>query len=152
MRRTLTMLCTLLMLAAAGGGAAHGQNGPRTPSPPGARVFFVNVKDGATIPPNATIRFGVEGMKVVPASVNEPNTGHHHLIIDSDTPPLDTELPSDRKHLHFGSGQTETEIDLPPGKHTLQLVFGDMNHIPHDPPVVSERITVTVRQGAAALH
>ncbi len=152
MRRMLTTLCTLLALAAAAAGigpAAHGQS-PHSPSPPGARVYFVNLKDGATLPPNATIRFGVEGMRLVPASVDEPNTGHHHLIIDSETTPLDRELPSDRKHLHFGSGQTEAEIELPPGKHTLQLVFGDANHIPHDPPVVSERITVTVRPGGAA--
>jgi hypothetical protein len=145
MRRMLAKSSILLVLALAPVPLTplHGQ-GLRSPSPPGARVYFAGLDDGATIPADATIRFAVEGMSVVPASADKPNSGHHHLIIDSETPPLDREIPLDRRHLHFGSGQTETQIDLPPGEHTLQLVFGDKNHVPHDPPLVSKRITVNV--------
>jgi hypothetical protein len=84
-------------------------------------------------------------MGVAPAGVVKPNTGHHHLMIDVETPPLDRPLPSDLNHIHFGSGQTEKKITLSPGEHTLQLVLADEKHMPHDPPVVSERIKVTVK-------
>jgi Domain of unknown function (DUF4399) len=116
----------------------------RTPSPPDGAVYFVYPTNGAVIFPNSTIRFGLRNMGVAPAGVNKDNTGHHHLIVDAETPSLDKEIPSDLNHLHFGAGQTEKKITLKPGKHRLQLILGDYRHVPHDPPVISERIEVTV--------
>jgi hypothetical protein len=85
-------------------------------------------------------------MGVAPAGVEMPKTGHHHLLVDlPGQPALDKPLPADAQHRHFGAGQTEAAIDLPPGKHTLQLMMGDKNHVPHDPPVMSEKITITVK-------
>ena len=118
----------------------------RTPSPPGAAVYFISPTDGATVSNPVTIRFGLKGMGVAPAGVEKDKTGHHHLLIDvPELPPLDEPIPQDEMHRHFGGGQTEVTLDLPPGKHTLQLLLGDRNHIPHDPPVVSDIITVTVQ-------
>jgi Domain of unknown function (DUF4399) len=132
-------------------GSAYGQaRGGPTPSPPGAAVYFVDVKDGATLPPKPTIHFGLRNMGVTPAGVERENSGHHHLIIDVPTPPLDRPIPNDFNHLHFGAGQTEAEVTLTPGKHTLQLLLGDKDHVPHNPPVMSERITVTVVDQAQA--
>jgi hypothetical protein len=117
----------------------------RTPSPPGAKVEFVDLKDGAVIGPKTTIHFGLHGMGVAPAGVERPNSGHHHLLIDTDLPPLDQPIPNDENHLHFGAGQTETDLTLTPGPHTLQLLLGDSHHVPHDPPVYSEKIHVIVK-------
>ncbi|MFC7516424.1 DUF4399 domain-containing protein [Herbaspirillum sp. GCM10030257] len=89
--------------------------------------------------------FGLRNMGVAPKGVNFPNTGHHHLLIDTDPPPAGQEIPSDRNHLHFGAGETETMVELPPGRHTLQLVMGDDKHVVHNPPVVSKKITITVK-------
>jgi hypothetical protein len=122
---------------------AQTRGGP-APAPAGAAVYFVDIKDGATLPPKPTIHFGLRNMGVAPAGVARENAGHHHLIIDAPTPPLDKPIPNDFNHLHFGAGQTEAEVSLTPGKHTLQLILGDKDHIPHSPPVMSERITVTV--------
>jgi len=130
--------------------AAFSQTGGPTPSPPGAAVYFIGLKDGDTIPTKSTIHFGLRGMGVAPAGSDRANSGHHHLIIDAPTPPLNAEIPNDFQHLHFGAGQTETELTLTPGEHTLQLVFGDKNHIPHSPPLVSDRIKVKVADQAAA--
>jgi len=134
-------------------GAAHsqavGQTGGPTPSPPGAAVYFIGLNDGDTLPTKSTIHFGLHGMGVAPAGEDRPNSGHHHLIIDAPTPPLNAEIPNDFQHLHFGAGQTEAEVTLTPGDHTLQLVLGDKNHIPHSPPVVSARIKVHVVEGAS---
>jgi hypothetical protein len=124
-----------------------------TPSPAGARVFFVNLKDGDTVAAPVTVTFGIEGMVIAPAGSDTPNSGHHHLLVDraplGDGPDgaeeLNANLPADANHLHFGKGQTETVLELSPGPHTLQLVLGDANHIPHNPPVVSDRITITVK-------
>jgi hypothetical protein len=116
----------------------------RKPSTPNARVYFIDLKDGATVPSRFKLRFGIENMEIAPAGVAKPNTGHHHLLIDSELPPLDQPIPSDFNHVHFGGGQTEAEITLPAGEHTLQLLLGDQAHIPHDPPVVSEVIHVRV--------
>jgi hypothetical protein len=113
-------------------------------------VYFVDVKNGQTIAPKTIIHFGLRGMGLAPAGVDRPNSGHHHLLIDTDLPPLDVPIPNDFNHLHFGNGQTEAEVNLPPGEHTLQLLLGDMNHIPHSPPVMSERITVRVAEAGAA--
>jgi hypothetical protein len=116
-----------------------------TPSPPGVNVYIISPNDGDTVSNPVTVRFGLEGMGVAPAGVDKANTGHHHLLIDQpDLPPLDAPIPADEHHIHFGGGQTEATIDLDPGEHTLQLLLGDMNHIPHEPEVVSEKITVTV--------
>jgi len=137
----------LLSIAAVMGGAmlAHGQqNSGPTPSQPGAEVYFVDLKDGATIPAKTTIYFGLRNMGVAPAGSDRDNSGHHHLLIDTDLPPLNQPIPADFNHLHFGAGQTEAEITLNPGEHTLQLVMGDKDHVPHNPPVMSPRIKVRV--------
>jgi Domain of unknown function (DUF4399) len=124
--------------------ALEAKSKPRTPSPPGAKVYFENISDGAYLTPTPTIRFGLLNMGVSPAGLEKANTGHHHLVIDSPLPPLDQPIPNDAEHLHFGAGQTEAKISLTPGPHTLQLVLGDARHIPHDPPVYSKPIKVMV--------
>jgi len=118
-----------------------------TPSPAGAHAYIGYPNDGQVVQANKPIRvwFGLRYMGVAPKGVKYPNTGHHHLLIDTDLPPMDQEIPSDRNHLHFGAGETETMIQLPPGKHTLQLLMGDDKHIPHNPPVYSKKITVIAR-------
>jgi hypothetical protein len=118
---------------------------PRTASPAGAKVYIISPKDGATVHNPVTVQFGLSGMGVAPAGTAAENTGHHHLIVDAPLPAMDQPLPKDDTHLHFGKGQTETVLTLAPGKHTLQLVLGDSNHIPHDPPVVSEKVTIHVK-------
>lgn len=123
---------------------ADADDKPRSAAAPGAKVFFRDLADGATIPARATIRFGTEGITLVPAGTKSENGGHHHLLVDTQLPPLDREIPSDFNHVHFGRGQTEAEITLPPGEHTLQLLLGDHEHVPHDPPVMSPRIRVRV--------
>ena len=118
-----------------------------TPSPAGAQVYIINIKNGDTVTSPFKVQFGLTGMGVAPAGVEKPNTGHHHLIIDATLSGDELKAPiaSDAKHMHFGGGQTEAMITLPPGKHTLQLVLGDWSHIPHVPPVMSTPITVTVK-------
>lgn len=115
-----------------------------TPAPEGAQLYFLSPADGAVVRGPVTVRFGLSGMGVAPAGVEHENTGHHHLIIDAPLPPLDEPIPTDDNHLHFGGGQTEAVIVLPPGPHTLQLLLGDWSHVPHAPPVVSERIAIVV--------
>ena len=119
----------------------------REPSPAGAEVYIVSPKDGAEVKSPVTVVFGLKGMGVAPAGIKFDNTGHHHLLIDSELP-ADPSLPlaANEKSVHFGKGQTETSLTLPPGKHTLQLVFGDSLHVPHDPPVISKKITITVEK------
>lgn len=117
---------------------------PRTPSPEGARVFFITPADGATVSSPVTVEFGLEGMTVAKAGDTTPNSGHHHLLVDTDLPDLGLPIPADENHIHFGDGSSSTELELTPGTHTLQLLLGDARHIPHDPPVVSEKITITV--------
>ena len=116
----------------------------RKPAPADAQVHFVGLKDGAVLPQKATIRFGLVNMGVAPAGIDRPNTGHHHLLIDTKLPPLDEPIPNDFNHLHFGAGQTEADVTLPVGTHTLQLLLGDENHVPHNPPVMSKPIKVIV--------
>ncbi len=128
----LLLLSPLLALAA-------------TPAPPGAEVYFISPKDGETVSSPVTVRFGLKGMGVAPAGTQKDATGHHHLLIDAPLPPLDQPVPNDDHHKHFGAGQTETTVTLPPGKHTLQLLLGDFAHIPHDPPVKSPPISITVK-------
>jgi hypothetical protein len=117
----------------------------RTPAPAAAEVYLIAPKDGETVTSPVTVRFGLKGMGVAPAGVAFDGAGHHHLIVDAPTPPLNAPIPADATHLHFGKGQTETTIELKPGKHTLQLVVGDQLHVPHEPAVVSKVITVTVK-------
>jgi len=118
-----------------------------TAAPPNAAVYFISPKDGDTVSSPFKVQFGLAGMGVAPAGVDKPNTGHHHLIIDAtlSTAELKEPIASDAKHVHFGGGQTETMVTLPPGRHTLQLVFGDWSHIPFNPPIMSPVITVIVK-------
>ena len=117
----------------------------REPSPANAEVYIVSPKDGAKVKSPVTVVFGLKGMGIAPAGIKFDNTGHHHLLIDSDLPAdLSQPLPATEKSVHFGKGQTETSVTLPPGKHTLQLVLGDSLHIPHDPAVFSKKITIEV--------
>lgn len=133
----------MVILVCAGSVAIAG--GHRTMGGKGAVVYFISPADGATVSNPVTIRFGLKGMGVAPAGVRKKNTGHHHLIIDSKLETYDDPIPSDDQHKHFGGGQTETTMTLAPGKHTLQLILGDHNHIPHDKPVQSKVITITVK-------
>jgi hypothetical protein len=118
----------------------------KSKAPDNATVYFQTPKDGETVSSPFTVRFGLKGIGIAPAGVNQPNTGHHHLLVDVATPPdFNAALPVTDNVKHFGGGQTETELTLPPGKHTLQLVLGDYLHIPHDKPIVSQKITITVK-------
>ena len=115
-------------------------------SVPGTKIYFVNLKDGDVVKNPFVVQFGLSSqMGIAPALVDWPDTGHHHLIINSPTPDQNKAIPSKSKnHIHLNGGQTEWKVDLPLGQHTLQLVLGDYSHIPHDPPVLSEVITITV--------
>lgn len=117
---------------------------PRSEAIEGASVFFIMPEDGATVSSPVDIEFGIDRMSLVPAGVNEKFSGHHHLLIDTELPPLDRPIPADSNHIHFGDGSTSTQVELPPGEHTLLLLLGDHLHIPHDPPVASQTITITV--------
>lgn len=141
MKRVWICLLLLAFVAAQPASAA----GVRTPAPADARVYIISPKDGAVVRGPVTVLFGLSGMGVAPAGTVAENTGHHHLLIDAPMPPLDQPLPKDDSHLHFGKGQTQTVLTLKPGRHTLQLVLADANHVPHDPPVVSEKITIRVK-------
>jgi hypothetical protein len=119
----------------------------RTPAPADAQVYIISPKDGAKVSSPFVVQFGLKGMGIAPAGVKVENTGHHHLLIDTDAPAdLSAPLPASDKVVHFGKGQTETTLKLAPGKHTLQLLLGDSGHVPHNPPVISKKITVTVTQ------
>lgn len=113
-------------------------------APKNAQLYFISPADGATVKNPVAVRFGLKNMGIAPAGVQMENTGHHHLLIDTGLPPLHQPVPADDQHLHFGKGQTETELTLAPGQHTLQLLLGDHLHMPHNPPVISEQITITV--------
>lgn len=114
-------------------------------SSPDAKVYFVEPVDGATVSKTFTVKFGLSGMGVAPAGVNKENTGHHHLLINTELTDYTKPIGASDQMKHFGGGQTETDITLPEGTHTLQLVLGNYLHIPHDKPVVSEKITITVK-------
>ena len=118
---------------------------PRSPAPEDARLFFVSPQDGDTFSSPVQVEFGLEGMAVVPAGEEREHAGHHHILINvEELPDMGFPLPATEQIVHFGDGQTAAELDLPPGSHTLQLLLGDHLHIPHDPPVLSEQITITV--------
>jgi hypothetical protein len=134
-----------LMLAALVVGASLAFAQERTPSPAGAEVYIIAPKDGAKVHAPVRVQFGLKGMGIAPAGVKFDNTGHHHLLIDTDPPAdLSAPLPATDKIVHFGKGQTETTLNLAPGKHTLELLLADQSHIPHNPPVLSQKITITV--------
>ena len=118
----------------------------RTPAPAQAQVYFIEPLDGAVVGQTFSVKFGLKGMGVAPAGVDVPDTGHHHLLVDAATlPAMAQPLPVSEQVRHFGKGQTETQLTLAPGSHSLQLLVGDKNHVPLDPPVLSQKITVTVK-------
>jgi hypothetical protein len=141
MLRTIPLALALLVAAAASVAAQDF----RQPAPPGAKVYFIEPKDGATVSGPFAVKFGLAGMGVAPAGVEKKDTGHHHILIDTKLTDLGAAIPNDDKHRHFGNGQTETTLSLAPGTHKLQLIVGDHNHIPHNPPIMSEAITITVK-------
>jgi len=139
-----TKFSTLLILGLIAAGNAYALE--RTAAPEGASLYFIDLKDNQTVEQELVVRFGLRGMGVAPAGIKVDKTGHHHLLIDADLPEdLSQPLPNDEQHRHFGGGQTETTVTLTPGTHTLQLVLGDFLHVPFDPPIVSPKITVTVK-------
>ena len=142
--RTIAPIAALLLCTAP---FAHAQDTglPRSSASDLARAYIISPADGETVSSPLTVKFGLQGIGVAPAGVEMANTGHHHLLIDVDElPPDNLPLPATDQVVHFGLGQTEASIELTPGVHTLQLVLGDHLHIPHDPPVRSQRITITV--------
>ena len=141
--RRLMLAGAAVAAAALAGAIALAQ----TPSPPGATVYFINLKDGDTVMSPFKVQFGLTGMGVAPVGITVDRTGHHHLIIDTQMSADDLKrpVPVDAQHMHFGGGQTEAMVTLPAGQHTLQLVLGDHTHTPHNPPVTSPVIRVTVR-------
>ena len=141
MLKAIAMSVALLLAA----GSAALAEGHRTKAPEGAEVYIISPADGATVSNPVTVRFGLKGMGVAPAGVEQANTGHHHLLIDTKLEDYDNPIPSDDKHRHFGGGQTEVTVDLPAGKHSLQLLVGDRNHVPHLPPIESKTISINVQ-------
>jgi len=136
-------LATAFLLVSAGAAVAA----DRTPSAAGAEVYIVSPKDGAKVKGPVTVVFGLKGMGIAPAGIKFDNTGHHHLLIDTSVPAdLALPLPADEHNVHFGKGQTETTLTLSPGKHTLQLLFADYLHTPHDPALMSKKITIVVEK------
>lgn len=152
--KCLPLLMALALLAAMSVPAAALAQQPKapeagfkaTPAPADAYCYIGWPNDGEIVrTTHIKVWFGTRNFGVAPAGTSKPNTGHHHLLIDAALPPMDQPIPNDKNHLHFGLGQTETFIDLPPGTHTLQLLMGDADHVPHDPPVMSKKITIHVR-------
>lgn len=139
--KTMKISIALAALIASGVAAAGD-----SPAPKNAYLYIGWPNDGEVIRAESfRVWFGLRKMGVAPAGVEKPMTGHHHLIVDTALPPMDEEIPAGRNYVHFGKGQTETRLSLPPGKHTLQLLMGDHNHVPHNPPVMSKKITITVK-------
>jgi len=124
------------------------QNSPKGQRMPGNKEAYLYIgwpNNGEVVNSRFKVWFGLRNFGVAPAGVRKEKTGHHHLLVDTDLKNLDEPIPTDKNHLHFGKGQTETYLELPPGRHTLQLVLADDEHIPHDPPIMSKKITITVR-------
>jgi hypothetical protein len=144
----------IILAAAIALGATTLANANETPAPPDARVYVINLENGATVQSPVTVIFGLAGMGVAPAGVEKESTGHHHILLNrapfgdgaDDAEMIANGIPSDENHLHFGGGQTQTSLDLPAGTHTIQLVLGDHFHVPHNPPVVSDVVTITVTE------
>ena len=146
--KTITLITGLLLCISVGNSIA--QDAPamaRSAAPAEAGAYIQSPLDGAVVTSPFTVRFGLRGVGVAPAGVQLPNTGHHHLLVDvTEMPSFDLPLPASDNVRHYGAGQTETELDLPPGEHTLQLVLGDYLHTPHEPPVTSVIVTITVTE------
>jgi hypothetical protein len=137
--------CTLMALSLMFTQTIAAEEQKRTPRPLHAELYLITPKHGEKIRGAVVVRFGLKGMGVAPAGFNAPNTGHHHLLVNVEQPLDFTKpIPADATHIHFGSGQTETVLNLPPGKHRLQLVLADYLHVPHEPPLKSKEITITV--------
>ena len=115
-----------------------------TPSPTNASVYFISPNNEESLNGKVTVKYGLKNFGVAPAGIQIQNTGHHHLIIDAELPPFNMPIPADKNHVHFGKGQTEVELELSKGEHTLQLLLGDYRHIPHDPPIYSKRIKIFI--------
>nr|WP_229445276.1 DUF4399 domain-containing protein [Massilia sp. Leaf139] len=157
------MACLFALLLALSAASVHGPAAPQVAAGPAAGapvnasvnppanpnnayLYFIWPYDGTVITGGKFwVRMGLRNMGVAPKGANVPNTGHHHLLIDTELPSMTEPIPNNRNNLHFGAGETEARIELPPGTHTLQLLLGDMNHVPHKPPVMSKKITITVR-------
>ncbi len=140
-----TRLVAALLFFFAGIAATVAADLPRSKAPADVELYIISPKDGETVANPVTVRFGLRGMGIAPAGVAVENTGHHHLLIDAPAPALNQPIPADASHVHFGKGQTEAVITLAPGRHELRLLLADHLHIPHDPPVMSKPITITVR-------
>lgn len=142
MKKTLAAL--LLVLSQTSVALADGH---QSAAPEGASAYIISPETGATVSSPVTVKFGLKGMGVAPAGIEKANTGHHHLLIDTDVSTLDLSqsLPATDKIKHFGGGQTEVSLELAPGKHTLQLLLGDYAHVPHQPPVLSEPVEIMVK-------
>lgn len=139
----IALICTMTMCLL--GVAPAFADVQRSPAPEDAQVYLIAPADGATVPSTFTVKFGLSGMGIAPAGVDVKNTGHHHLLIDvQEQPDVTQPLPANEHIKHFGAGQTETPLTLEAGQHTLQLVLGNYAHVPHDQPVMSEPITITV--------
>jgi hypothetical protein len=148
--KNLGSVSLLIFAGSIGLASAQTKTGGPSPAAPGAVVYFVDLKDGQTVPTKFTVHFGLKGMGVAPAGSDKENSGHHHLLIDAELPALDQPIPNDFTHMHFGAGQTEADITLTPGDHTLQLLLGDKNHVPNTMPLMSDRIHVHVVDAAKA--
>ena len=135
----------ILVLILSGLGVADAEI-PTSSRPDDAQVYFITPGNGEVVSSPFVVRFGLKGMGVAPAGIEKAGTGHHHLIVDADLPPAGLPIPATDHYRHFGKGQTEVLLDLPPGEHTLQLLLGDHFHIPHDRPVTSERISISVKK------
>jgi hypothetical protein len=135
----------LALAALAACGAAAAADLPRSPAPKDVELYIISPADGETLTNPVTVRFGLRGMGIAPAGIAMENTGHHHLLIDAEPPPYNLPIPADANHVHFGKGQTEATVTLAPGRHRLQLLLADHLHIPHDPPVVSKPVNITVK-------
>lgn len=141
----MKQLGLLLPLAAVWALTAGAAAADPKPMPENAKVYIIWPGDGQVIPGGKFwLRMGLSGAGIAPAGIEKEHTGHHHVLIDTELPPLDQEIPNDKNHLHFGLGQTEARIELPPGRHTLQLLLADDSHVPHKPPLYSKKITVIV--------
>jgi hypothetical protein len=141
MKQRHLLACAVVALGATGG-LAMAEPKPMSDN---AKVYIIWPADGQVIPGGKFwVRMGLSSAGVAPAGIVKPNTGHHHLLVDTDLPPLDQEIPNDKHHLHYGLGQTEARLELPPGRHTLQLLFADDSHVPHNPPLYSKKITIIV--------
>ncbi len=141
-RRVMAAACAAAILAVSPSIASA-----QTPAPPGASAYIINLKDGDTVTGPFKVQFGLTGMGIAPAGVEKDKTGHHHVLVDTQlsAEELKAAIPMDAKHMHFGGGQTETTLTLPPGPHTLQLVLGDWSHVPFVPSIQSPVIKITVK-------